>query len=335
MKVPVAGSHAGTTTGTAAAPARAAQPTQLAKAVLAPAPAHGTSAFEPEASSLQASLMANKPVLLAPRMLRAEAPWSYEEIVASPFNAALIETSAQQIRKALEAKGIAPESAAFTFLVDITGKQTSVCSACNIEGHDYKPVNVRRDNPEINMLDEYFAVTRETALKAGIKFAIIAYDEEVLPVRGLTDTNSGDHDLNLFRTFRERHPETQKTIINGVMQDSMAEELARWKPEDAVTPKVGLPDDRLAFDIAARVMSGFEGRKNVMVAKSQAPVSIRPMEALLRAKGVTGASGVAVGTQAEEVAKAMFKKTLITHDMHGLRAQVAPAVKLIIDTFEG
>ncbi len=320
--------------GAAHATATQAATLKAAAAQAQPATAHAkpqmASEFDERGSTLQATLIARR-AMLDPQLATRTTPWSYEEMIESPFNQALIETSAAAIRKTMLDKGQDPSNTTIVFGLDITGRETSVCTACNIEGHDYKPKLIRRDNPEINMLDEYFAITRAIGIKAGLKFGMVVWDEEVLPVRGIESTNSGDYELNMFRMFRQRHAEdTERVIVNGVMQGSMAEELARWKPEDATTKKVGEPDDGLAFSIIGKMMAAYEGNKWTMVAKSQAPVSIRPYEAKLRLNDIK-ASSIAVGEKADQVAPLLFKRTQRTYNMHGLKAQIAPAVLSLVN----
>lgn len=263
-------------------------------------------------------------------LLRAEGlqPWTYDEIISQPYNAELIETGAAAIRKAFENANKRPEDGALVFGFDLTGHQISVCLACGRVGHDYRPTLVRRENPAINMLDEGFAVTRATAAKAGIQFGLMAYDELVLPIREVAPPGpGGQRDLAVFQAFRGRHDdETDKPINHGEVMEWMRAAMTKWKPADNVTPRVGKPADALAMQTVEKLLAQHSGFKGLMLIKGDtAEMSLRSTESRLRTKGIFS-SGVAVGDNAEAVAPLMFQKTIPVLNMHGMRAQVAPAV---------
>ncbi len=291
------------------------------------------------ATGMEATPTRSGPSLLGLRKVQhtrlagaAVKPWTYAELIGQPLNAALIESQVAEIRKVMTDKGLAPAQTGMTFLVDLTGHQVSVCLACGVEGHDFRPTLVRRLNPEINMLDEFAAVVHAIASKVGMRFSIVAYDEEVLPLRKFgPPSNDGEDVLKRLQMFRERHPDLKKSIVDGVVQAWMADALKTWSPADATQKVVGQANDALAISTSERLMSEQAGGlKGVMLAKAKAHVSVRPFEVVLQAKGIK-ASAVAVGKQARETAAQMFRKTVVVSEMHGLRATVAPAVVSMLE----
>lgn len=306
--------------------AKPAQATQSATPAEKAAPARpalpGRAAPRPglpllNAKQVQETHLSNAPVR----------PWTYEEIISEPQNEALIAAQVAEIRRVMLEKGLEPAKTGMTFLVDTTGHQVSVCLACGVEGHNFRPTMVRRANPEINMLDEFVSVTREIANRVGMNYSIVAYDEEVLPLREFgPPTNTGETELKRFQMFRERHPDLKKTIVDGVVQAWMNDEIKKWNPSDATRKVVGEPADQMAFSAAERLLATNPGGlKGVVVAKAKAPVSIRPIENVLAAKQIR-AAGVAVGQEAQQAAAMMFRNTIVTPDMHGLRTKVGPSV---------
>jgi hypothetical protein len=305
--------------------------TQAAKPAPAPQQKHETSGMEEFKRAGMNSLLGERKVQAVNLAAASVNPWTYEEIVGQPHNAALIAASVKEIQKVMMVKGLDPAGTGVTFMVDITGHQVSVCLACGVEGHDYMPTMVRRLNPEVNMLDEYVSVAHAIASKVGMNFSIVTYDEEVLPLRDFgPPANDGERVLQRFQMFRERHEGLDKTIVNGVIQDWMVKEMAKWTPADNTKQLVGQPNDTQAIGIAEKLMGGSDGLKGVMLAKAKAPVSIRPFEAKLQAKGIK-ATGVAVGAQAEQAAPQMFRQTLVIKNMHDLRGQVAPSVVSMLE----
>jgi hypothetical protein len=261
-------------------------------------------------------------VVLSPQARKASAPLSYAEMKAQL--APVIEVQL----KALE--GI--HQPATVFDVDVTGHEVQVCLACGRIGHDYRPTMVRQDNPEINMLSEFFVVGNEIAKRRGKPYGWIVHDEEVLVLRPVAAPGEGEDDeivLRRFEAFLKRHD--IKTIKDGTIMQWMAAEMAKWNPADATRKLVGEPADRRAIDTAQKLFadSGHQGSKGLIVAKGQpSKAGLRSLEAISNSNGIK-VTGIAVGKQAQNVARTMFGKTLIAPDMHDLKMNVGAAIAAV------
>ena len=285
---------------------------------LAPAPAHQ---MQPERASVfqaaASNALARSSIIDVPDApKRSTAPLTYAEIERQ--NEPLIQTKAKEMQEILLAKGIRPEDTTFLFLVDVTGHPVMVCLACGQIGHDFMPTKIRQDNPEINMLLEYFVVARAASERVGVRNGFVVYDEEVAVIREpQLKTGNPEEELQRFDAFLGRHQ--NKPIEDGTVMDWMAEESKRWNPSDANREVVGDAADARALEVGRKLLEGTGGRRWMMVAKGQPPTSnLRAQEMMAKAKGIR-LSGVAVGANADHVASMMFQNTLAVQELHHLR----------------
>ncbi len=313
-------------------------PAHAAATALARAPeaAKITALATREETTLQASLLSARRAQFSRLAKIATLPWSYHEIAASPYNAALIDSMAAATRKAMQDKGIDPGQSSMVFGLDVTGHEVSICLACGRIGHDYMPVLKRQLNPALDMIDEHIVVTNEYAKRVGFKkYSIIAVDEQMLPLREFgPPSNDGEAVLAKLRAFRERHPNIDKTVIvDRETAAWMVEAMATYNSLDAslrtTTVTTFMPADRRFIEVSKNMMSLEPGWKGLMYVKGKPSVSLKPFENLLSAAGIK-AVGNAVGSNAEATAASMFKTTLVTAEMHDLRAQLGPSLVRLV-----
>lgn len=244
----------------------------------------------------------------------------------------LIEKQLAEVKQVLLQKGVSPADVKIVYAIDITGSEIQVCLACGQIGHNFRPTMVRQENPEINMLSESLVVFLEVASRLGLSYSVVAYDEEVLPLRELLPPANNQAEraatLSRFDSFRRRHKTPDITD-----REWMAREMPKWNPADATKKVVGDPNDKRALDTAQALLlkAGDAAVRGVTVSKSQIPkTSLLGFEAMLKGKGIK-AAGIAVGANAPAAARAMFQKTDTAQNNHILREKMGKSMSLIVE----
>ncbi len=250
----------------------------------------------------------------------------------------VIEEAAQEIAEEVaavaEAQGLKPEDVTIVWALEITGRADVVCSYCGRPACTYRPVTYRTKNPDVDLLGDSITVFQEAAAKAGVRYGIVVYDEEVLVLRepGKADERKErETTFSRYNAFRDRHEYPDPTNRGWLDQ-----RLAKWTPEDARRPQAGEPADKQALDITTKVLDKDEGKiKALAVAKSctaRPKVSFKGPQAVLKAKGISVAS-IIVGPQARPGAD-LFTPTHLAPDGHELREKVGVTVKSAVSKAE-
>lgn len=241
---------------------------------------------------------------------------SYPERVARL--APLIEMQVEQVRALADARGLDPTDFRVIYSFDISGEAGEVCAFCGREGCQYRPTAYLKENREIDLLKDAVTIAQEVATSLGISYGMIAYDDDLIPLREVLppdDLSDRAALLSLFSKFKDR--KNKPDITDRAWLDEM---LAKWTIDDKYRNVAGQPADAGAMELAIKLMkaSSGDGPAGLMLAKSQKPKSsMRPLEAQARRANMTPA-GLAVGKEAPDVARNMFSKTLQVKENHGL-----------------
>lgn len=249
----------------------------------------------------------------------------------------MIQRQLAEVQRALLERGLRPEDVQLVYAIDITGRETSVCLACGIEGHDFQPTQVRLEALAIDMLTESLVVFQEVASRLGAKYGLLAYDDGgVLVLRRVSAASSPTTRANAaarFQAFRDRFGKVQLqtgALRSGVVVDKawLAAEAKSWVPSDASRAVVGQAQDVLAINTVAQIKDPHGGPCLAVFAKNQAPTTaLRTAELLANRNGIA-LSGVAVGSQAP---RNFLKHTVVAPTMHDLRTHLGRGLKLAID----
>jgi hypothetical protein len=264
-----------------------------------------------------------------PRISAKERPVEagYEEHLERLEEAIEQQTAAivEHVAEIAAEKGLDPSDVTLVWSLDITGRQDVVCSFCGRPSCTFRPVQYRTRNPEVDLLGDSIIVFQEAAARAGVKYGVIVYDEEVLVLRD--PATAGDQaeradTLTRYTQFRDRHDYPDPNSQSWLQQA-----LAKWNPADAARRVSGDPADGRMFEAAFKIFQQVGGAfKSMVVAKSVEPRGgIRGFEVRAKQAGIQ-MTGLAVGDRAEAVARRFLDRTLIAQDAHQLRDRVGDGV---------
>lgn len=239
----------------------------------------------------------------------------------------------EQVAEIAAEKGLEPKDVTLVWSLDITGRQDVVCSYCGRPSCTFRPVQYRTRNPEVDLLGDSITVFQEAAARAGVKYGIIVYDEEVLVLRD--PATAGDQaeradTLSRYTQFRDRHdypdPKSRAWLDQA---------LAKWNPADASRRVSGDPADGRMFEAAFKIFQQVGGAlKSMVVAKSVEPRGgIRGFEVRAKQAGIQ-MTGLAVGQRADAVAGRFLSRTLVAPDAHQLREKVGDGIKASLEAIK-
>lgn len=239
----------------------------------------------------------------------------------------------EQVKEIAEEKGLSPSDVTLVWALDITGKADVVCSFCGRPSCTYRPVMYRTKNPEVDLLGDSITVFQEAASRAGVKYGMIVYDEDVLVLR---DPNVGADEaerattLARYTAFRNRHEYPDPN--NRGWLDKM---LAKWNPADASRRVAGDPADARMFETGFKIFDEAGGAlKAMIVVKAVEPrQGLRGVELRAKGKGIQ-LTGMAVGRRAMEVAPRLLSNTVVAPDAHELREKVGEGIKASLDSLK-
>jgi hypothetical protein len=237
----------------------------------------------------------------------------------------------EKVKQVALAEGLDPQDLRLLYTIDITGNQRSVCVNCGRPTCRNFGKLYRTPNAEVDLLSDSLVVFMEVASRLGAKFGLIAYDEQVCPLRDVGPaTNAADRAqvISRFLAFRNRreHPDP----ANRAWLQAM---LKKWQPSDREKPAAGQPADRHALRVGAQMLNEAEGDavKGLILAKGQIPrTPLRGFEGELKASGIE-LSGLAVGKNAAEIRRSMFTKTGTAHDTHEIRDHIGDRIEALLE----
>jgi hypothetical protein len=304
-------------------PKTQAQPQAVPESQLQPA---GAPKPKPSVAAPLAIARPKDIAISIPRPASAPSP-GYDEWLAKLEP--LIQSQLAEVQAVMNEKKLTPADVSMVYGIDITGRETSVCLACGIEGHDFQPTKVRKENPAIDMLQESLIVFQEVAARAGIRYGLMAYDDKgVFKLKDVGGAGTtGDRGLiaERFLGFRKRFVTPDITDPKWI-----AQEKARWVPSDANRKMAGEPDDTAAINVLSQMLKGSAGPMGAVVTKSHVPkTSLRTQSLIAKSSGVM-LQGIAVGERRAEVAKSMFDKTNQAVNMHALKGEIGKAITGVI-----
>ncbi len=230
----------------------------------------------------------------------------------------LIDKQAAAVRGVATREGLDPSDFRIIYSFDISGEAGEVCAFCGREGCQYKPTAFLKENREIDLLKDAMTVAQEVATSLGASYGLIAYDDDLIPLRevtppdGLSDRAAVIETFGKFKDRKERPDITDRAWLD--------EKLAKWSIEDKYRNVAGEPADAGMMELATKMMKSSvgSGPMALMLAKSEKPkTSLRPLESAARRAQITPA-GLAVGQEAAQVKRNMFKNTVEVPENHGL-----------------
>lgn len=247
----------------------------------------------------------------------------------------LIQAQVLEIAAVLEREHLKPEDVQATVAFNIVGTQDRVCSFCGRPGCGYRPVIYAKQNAEIDLLEDDFLVATQAMARAGISYAAVVYDEDVLVLREMgPPTNAADTvpnvelEMQRFRAFKNR-----KTYPDPTSSAWLAQMLAKWKPEHAYTPVAGKADDLGAINTVRQIFSKSPGRggpKFFVLATSVPPTTgLSGQEFGLKKAGIIP-NAMAVGKNADSFSDSLFSDTAVVHDAHQAREMIGNRVASLV-----
>jgi hypothetical protein len=241
---------------------------------------------------------------------------SYPERVARLQN--LIDLQVEHVRKLADDQGTDITDYKMVYVFNIAGEAGEVCAFCGRQGCQYRPVAVLKENREIDLLKDAMTVAQEVATKLGISYGLIAYDDDLIPLREVMppdDLADRAGVLSLFGKFKDR--KDRPDITDRKWLDEM---LAKWDISMKYRNVTGEPCDRAMAELATKMIheAAGNGPSAVMLATSQKPKSsLRPIEAGFKQAHIQAAA-LAVGKQAKEISRQLFSQTVEVMENHGL-----------------
>lgn len=230
----------------------------------------------------------------------------------------LIDMQVDLVRKAADGDGIDLTDYKIMYAFDISGEATEVCAFCGRQGCQYRPVAVLKENREIDLLKDAVTVAQEVATRLGISYGLLAYDDDIIPLREVMppdDLADRAGVLGLFAKFKDR--KDKPDITDRKWLDEM---LAKWDISMKYRDVKGEPCDKAMAELSQKMLLSAQasGPAALMLTKSQKPKSsLRPIEAGFKQAHIA-TTALSVGKDAKVNARNMFAKTLEVPENHGL-----------------
>jgi hypothetical protein len=248
----------------------------------------------------------------------------------------LIQAQVEEILAVLERERMKPEDVQAAIAFNIVGRQDQVCTYCKRHGCGFRPVMYAKQNTEIELLEDDFLVATQAMARAGVSYAAVVYDEDVLVLREMAPPSAAQDttadvelEMQRFRAFKNR-----KTYPDPTSSTWLATMLAKWRPEHASAPVVGKADDLGAIGAARKIFEQTPGRggpKFFMLATSVAPsTGLLGQEFGLKKAGIL-ANALAVGKDAERIRDDLFTDTAVVHDAHQAREMIGNRIASLIE----
>ncbi len=213
----------------------------------------------------------------------------------------------------------------FMYVLDVSDVENQVCVNCGRPECTNYAQKYRVKTPEINLLFDSIVTFMETAERLGIRYGVIAYDDEVAPIRPLG--GAGEHDnervLRRLYSFKER-----KAYPSRFDSKWLKKQWDTYTPDKAFQTTVVKAADKPAIGMAAQMFrSGEDRNAHILVGKANLPdSSLRAVDFAMKKNDIK-IRGIAIGKNAAKIAPRMFVKTEQAKDLHAVREQMGQRMK--------
>lgn len=282
---------------------------------------------KPEVQSAEPVVYRHTSVLLGPPAPSRE---TFMQIAERLEPAVQVQVQAA-LALAPQLEGDKPSDTKVNLVLRIAGKQARVCTNCGNPACNNYAAMYRAKPPDIDLLQDSLYVFSKMAEALGIQYGVVLVDDkDVLVLRETAPSKVGDDAgtmLSRFGAFRDRHEYPDPS--NGAW---LKDQLAKWDPSDRDRSAIGEADDRRALRTALTQLANAPGKKGALLyATSEQPTQrLSEVEREADAQGVSTLA-IAMGKQADRIARGLFSNTVSVPDAHGVRDQLAGHLEKLLE----